>query len=155
MLLSTITENQTRPSQQSDFLPRTPEFQQLRTLAGDKLATDVAIAWQGDVKDYARTGGKGFNPLVAQMLDDRVIERRYGIQSTPQLRKILSSIKQLSHHAFPDINQLRATTNAPYTGGVWGNQWARECASVEYDELLYEVLKADIVTLLTEEENRV
>ena len=86
MLLSTITENQTRPSQQPDFLPKTPEFQQLRTLAGDKLATDIAIAWQGDVKDYARTGGKGFSPLVAQMLDDRAIERRYGIQPTPLRR---------------------------------------------------------------------
>lgn len=157
MLLSQFTklvENQDRPSQRPDFLPRTPEFQQLRDLAGEKLASDIAVAWQGDVKDYARTGGKNFQPLVAQMLNDRVVERRYGVEITPPLRKILSALVQLAHHAFPDTERLRGTTNATYSGGVWGNAWARECATVEFDEILYEVLKADVVTLLSEEDNQ-
>ena len=97
-----------------------PEFQKLKELGGDKLANDVAVAWQGDARDYQRSGGKGFQPLVAQMLNDRVVERRYGIQLTPELRTVLSRIIQLSHHAFPDTNRLKATTNAPHSGDVWG-----------------------------------
>lgn len=154
MLLSQfakLTENQDRPSQRPDFLPRTPEFQQLRDLAGDKLANDIAVAWQGDVKDYARTGGKNFQPLVAQMLNDRVVERRYGLQLTPELRRTLAKLVQLAHHSFPNPDQLRGTSNAVHTGGVWGNAWARECAKIEYDDVLYEVLKAETALLLSED----
>jgi hypothetical protein len=68
---------------------------------------------------------------------------------------VLSRIIQLSYHAFPDVSRLKATSNAPHSGGVWGNVWARECAEVEFDAALYEVIKADVLTLLSEEENRV
>lgn len=150
-----LTEAEVRPSQAPDFVQRSPEFQKLKELGGDKLANDVAVAWQGDARDYQRSGGKGFQPLVAQMLNDRVVERRYGIRLTPELRTVLSRIIQLSYHAFPDVDRLKATSNAPHSGGVWGNVWARECAEVEFDAALYEVIKADVLTLLSEEENRV
>lgn len=152
--IKNLTEQQ-RPSQAPDYVQRSPEFAKLRELGGDKLANDVAVAWQGDARDYERTGGKNFQPLVAQMLNDRVVERRYGITPSSELRAILSRIIQMSYHAFPDVTKLRATTNAPHTGGVWGNSWARECAEVEFDAALFEVIKADVLTLLSEEENRV
>ena len=150
-----LQEAALRPSQAPDFVERSPEFSKLRELGGEKLAHDVAIAWQGDARDYQRTGGKNFQPLVAQMLNDRVVERRYGIHLTTDLRAVLSRIIQMSYHAFPDVTKLRATINAPHSGGVWGNIWARECEEVEFDAALFEVIKADVLTLLSEEENRV
>lgn len=137
-------------------LQRSDEFAKIRELIGDKFATDIAVAWQGDARDFQRTGGKGFQSLVVQMLNDRVIERRYGVPVTPELHRLLQRLKSLAYHAFPDASSLRATNNASYANDVWGyHNWARECQEVEFDSALFEIIKADVRTLLTEDENRV
>lgn len=152
--IKTLTEE--RASQSPDYVQRSPEFAKLRELAGEKLAHDVAVAWQGDAREYSRTGGKGFQSLVAQMLNDRVVERRYGIHVSSELRGVLSRIINMAYHAFPDVNKLRATRNQVGPNDVWGHHvWARECAEVEFDAALFEIIKDDVSTLLSEGKKRV
>lgn len=147
---------QLRESATPAMLQRSEEFAKIRDLIGDKFANDVAIAWQGDARDYQRSGGKNFQSLVVQLLNDRIIEHRYGATITPELHRVLQRIKSLAYHAFPDVNSLRATHNAPYANDVWGYyNWARECNDVEFDSALFEIIKADVSPLLTEENNRV
>jgi hypothetical protein len=131
------------------ILEQRPEFQRLRQVVGDKLANDVLLAWSGDMRDYERTGGKNFQSLVVQMLNDNVLQRKYNIPATKEVRDVVVPIIQLAHHAMPDVSRMRAPQNAPRSNDVWGNvKWARE--SMEFtDYVLYESLKRDVRTLLT------
>lgn len=127
-----------------------PDLMKLATINA-KLANDLQVAWQGDARDYQRTpDGKNFQSLVVQMLNARVLERKYGIQITPEVNSSVQRLSALAHQTFIDRTKLRAASNAGATGGIWGNSWARESVAVDFDNGLYENLKQEITALLSE-----
>lgn len=131
-------------------LDQRPEFQQLRQAVGDQVAKDVLLAWEGDLRDYQRSGGKNFQSLVLQILSDNVLQRKYNIVPSREARAAISPVIQLVHHVMPDTSRMRAPVNSPYNRGVWGGvKFARESAEFKFQRPLYEALKRDVQTLLT------
>jgi hypothetical protein len=129
-------------------LDRQPEFEQLRQVAGEALARDVLSAWNGDLRDYQRSGGNNFEALVPKLLSPTVISRKYGVQVTPELQQLLSRIVQLSHHSMPPPNKLRSTVNSKYANDIWGHErFARESEQYSAADRLYESLKKEVALL--------
>lgn len=128
-----------------------PEFDALRRAVGDKIANDVLVAWNGDARDYQRSGGKNFEPLVPRLLSADVLSRKYGIKVTPELQRALSGVIQLAYHAFPKEEQLRAPKQSPYTHGAWGQErFARESQLTPSDTALYESLREEVALLTSD-----
>lgn len=129
-----------------------PEYQQLRQLAGDAVARDVLAAWNGDQRDYQRSGGNNFEALVPKLLSPNALTRKYGIRVTPELQQVLSQIVQLSHHSMPPPNKLRSTVNSKYANDIWGHErFARESLLANSESALYESLKQEVALLISEE----
>lgn len=130
-----------------------PEFQQLQQLAGEQVARDIVAAWNGDQRDYARSGGKNFEALVPKLLSPSVLSRKYGVKVTSELQQVLSRLVALAYHAMPPVDRLRATTQAKYANDVWGHErFARESQLTADDAALYESLKAEVALLTSNDD---
>jgi hypothetical protein len=128
-----------------------PEFEALRRTLGDKVANDVLVAWRGDAQDYQRSGGKNFEPLTPRLLNPDVLARKYGIRLTPDMQRALSGVVQLAHHAFPNVERLRAPKQSPYATGVWGQErFARESKLTPDESALYESLQEEVALLTSD-----
>ena len=128
---------------------QSPEVQQLRQLLGDQVANDALTAWNGDQRDYQRSGGKNFDPLVPRLLNPDVLSRKYNIRVTPAVQSVLSRIVQLARQTMPDTTSNISAYNARFKDDVWGHErFAREGVDLSAENALYEALGQEVDTLL-------
>lgn len=122
------------------------EFKHIQSAAPD-FAKKLALAWDGDSRDFERSQGKNFDPLFPKMLDSKSVAKfAPDLKIDQTLEKQLGLLKQLHSYSFP--NKTPATRK---DSSVWSNErWAKE--SQDFDMVDYEMLREEVDALFEAKE---
>jgi len=144
LLIEMLVRSQLNESAGADkaTLINTPEYKELEK-ADLVFAKNLAMAWEGDAKEYVKTQGKSKDLLFPLMFKKNYLANKgKRVAELPDFDKIASTLSILYKKTFPEVPK-----DAWVDTSVWSDVKWKRAYEAKFNETEYELLKEELLKL--------